>query len=361
VRQGEGGGDMGDTLTAQTCRALIRPAETPAVRSSVKGIAMIYRRIVATIIAAAFIAAGADSAFAADVAGSRDHPLVGRYQGSSISFYQQNAFDEQRLMDKALANATVNALDDSNSLRLEGRVTRIRYDAPMGRSPLEIIRNYQDSLKAKGFTPVFSCANQACISGNTDYYAVGWVVDTDQLNYRYTDGVQYTFQKLARPEGDVYASVIVGASKDNPPIVSVSVVEAKPIETGQITFVDANQMAQSIGANGRVALYGILFDTDKADIKPDSKRTLDEIAKFLKATPNLSVVVAGHTDTQGAFDYNLDLSRRRALAVVTALTRTYGIPAARLTPFGAGMASPVASNDDEAGRAKNRRVELVKR
>lgn len=85
-----------------------------------------------------------------------------------------------------------------------------------------------------------------------------------------------------------------------------------------------------------------------------------EIAKLLKADAKLKLYVVGHTDNAGTFDYNLRLSKDRAAAVVTALTAKHGIAAARLLPFGAGPAAPVASNDAEAGRAKNRRVELVK-
>lgn len=131
------------------------------------------------------------------------------------------------------------------------------------------------------------------------------------------------------------------------------------MDTDKIVFVDAAQMQKDISAYGRVALYGILFDFDQATIRPDSQPTLEEIVKFLKANPETKVIVAGHTDWKGGFDYNIDLSKRRAEAVVAALSKM-GIDASRLRPFGAGPAAPVASNESEAGRAKNRRVELVK-
>jgi outer membrane protein OmpA-like peptidoglycan-associated protein len=264
-------------------------------------------------------------------------------------------------MNHALPDVTAERLDDSNSMALEGRVTQIRYDAPIGRAALEIMRNYQASLGAKGFSTIFSCANEQCLSGDDGYYQIGWLVDSADLNYRYTEGVQYTLAKLARPEGDVYAAILVGDAKEQQPVVHVTVVEIKPMDAGKIAFVTASQMAQAIGQSGSVALYGIQFDFDKADIKPESKPTLDEIAKFLKANPDVSLVVAGHTDSQGGFDYNVDLSKRRAQSVANELVKTYGIAATRLTPFGAGMAAPIAPNGDDTGRAKNRRVELVKR
>ena len=99
---------------------------------------------------------------------------------------------------------------------------------------------------------------------------------------------------------------------------------------------------------------------NKATIKPESRPQIEQIAAFLK-TGTGSFFVVGHTDNQGAHDYNLDLSRRRAAAVAEVLQKSHGIPAGRLTGFGVGMVAPVASNSDEAGRSRNRRVEIVPR
>jgi outer membrane protein OmpA-like peptidoglycan-associated protein len=119
-------------------------------------------------------------------------------------------------------------------------------------------------------------------------------------------------------------------------------------------------LAQTLAATGKVDVYGILFDFDKADIKPASKPTLDEIGKLLKDDPALKLEVAGHTDSTGAAAHNLVLSQRRAAAVVTALVRGYGIAPNRLIAKGYGDTKPVASNAAEEGKAKNRRVELRK-
>jgi OmpA family len=102
-----------------------------------------------------------------------------------------------------------------------------------------------------------------------------------------------------------------------------------------------------------------LFDFDKDVIKPESKPTLDEIAALLNGKPDLKVKIVGHTDNQGMADYNLNLSKRRAASVVAALTGPYGIAADLLTSEGMGASQPVDTNDTDAGRAKNRRVELV--
>ncbi|MCA0399860.1 MAG: DUF4892 domain-containing protein [Proteobacteria bacterium] len=316
--------------------------------------------IIAAALGASMLLCNGMPVLAKDVAGSKDHPLVGRYQGSEIISYKVADFDAERVLDRPMDIKTANdKLNADNSRELEGRVFRIRYVAPKDRSTLEIIRNYEESLKSKGFQIVFSCANQQCIGGSESYFRFGAAVDDMSQNFRYQKSVRYLLGKLERPEGDVYAAILVGESRE--PTVRVTAVELKPMQAGQIAFVDASQMEKAISATGRVALYGIHFDTDKADIKPESKPTLDEMAKFLKANPSLNVIVAGHTDSQGGFDYNIDLSRRRAASVVQALAGQYGIAPARLAPFGAGMAAPVAVNDNEAGRAKNRRVELVKR
>jgi OmpA-OmpF porin, OOP family len=126
-----------------------------------------------------------------------------------------------------------------------------------------------------------------------------------------------------------------------------------------MTFVNSDDMKQSIHDSGEVALYGFCFDTDKDVVKPESQPTLAEIAKLLNNEASLRLHLVGHTDNQGKPDYNLDLSRRRAASVLRELTSKYAISASRLDAFGCGVYSPIASNEAEDGRAKNRRVELV--
>jgi outer membrane protein OmpA-like peptidoglycan-associated protein len=128
-----------------------------------------------------------------------------------------------------------------------------------------------------------------------------------------------------------------------------------------LVVADAGGLAQGLDREGRVSVYGIYFDTDKADIKPESKAALDEIAKLLKARVDLQLFVVGHTDMTGSFGHNRALSEARARAVVKALVDTYGIAAARLEGHGVGPLAPVASNARPADQAKNRRVELVAR
>jgi len=128
----------------------------------------------------------------------------------------------------------------------------------------------------------------------------------------------------------------------------------------QVIVADAEALARDIRTAGKVAVYGIYFDTGKADVKPESAPTLQEIAKLLKNDPGLQVYVVGHTDNVGQLDFNMKPSMARAQAVVATLASQYGLDAARMKPQGVGPLAPVASNEDEQGRAKNRRSELVK-
>ena len=108
-----------------------------------------------------------------------------------------------------------------------------------------------------------------------------------------------------------------------------------------------------------MAVSGILFDTGKATIKPESAQAIGEVAKLLQGDPALKVFVVGHTDSVSTVESNLKLSQDRAEAVLQSLVREHGIAAARLRSYGCGPFAPVASNDTEEGKARNRRVELV--
>jgi outer membrane protein OmpA-like peptidoglycan-associated protein len=122
----------------------------------------------------------------------------------------------------------------------------------------------------------------------------------------------------------------------------------------------ADALSSGLAATGHSVVNGILFDTGKAEVKPESAAALQEVVKLLKQNAKLKVYVVGHTDNVGALAANMDLSRRRAAAVVQTLTAQYGVAADRLQAYGDGPYAPLASNDSDDGRALNRRVELVK-
>jgi outer membrane protein OmpA-like peptidoglycan-associated protein len=280
--------------------------------------------------------------------------LISRYPGSVITHYLTREFDEFTLPLGKLADEKF-----TKSQHLEGKVTRIVYGAIDGRSVLEVFRNYQGALKKAGFATLFTCGPQDCLGpGRSDARVYG---SGEYDDYWGPDhAIHYVSAKLARPEGDVYVSLLVDdQGGDFRPNVELYVIEIKPMESDLIT-VDAASLANDINRTGHASVYGIYFDTGKADVKPESDATLKEIAKLLQGDPMLKLYVVGHTDNQGALDLNMELSRRRADAVLATLTAKYAVPAGRLRAYGSGPYAPVASNDSEDGRAKNRRVELVK-
>lgn len=329
--------------------------------SSARRVPLLASPYLALLLAAG---ANAQTALPPDAPGSKDHPLVGRYEGSRLTAYEQQDFASKAMLAKPMTAATRYKLGPENTVTREGRLTHLAYQAPFGRSSLEVFRNQVARLEASGFTSVFTCEEASCVDDpkQSRYMSLSWS-DTGEHKIGADRKIRYAL--MERRQGDALATVSIRTAEHGAPNVGprsvVVVVEAKAMETDKIVFVDASAMQAALATGGRVALYGILFDTDRADIKPESKATLDEIAKFLRANPKLDLVVTGHTDSQGAFEHNVALSKRRAAAVVAALVGQHSVAAARLTAFGAGMAAPVASNDDAAGRGKNRRVELVKR
>jgi OmpA-OmpF porin, OOP family len=286
---------------------------------------------------------------AQDIEGSADHPLIGRFEGAVINAYDYRQFDEYKFPAQKVGP------DGAGLQPVEGVTTRIAYIVEGEHSLAEVARNYEMGLTEKGFEIVFKCETDDCGGGDFAYGVQTFplpLMILDQFNFRYIGA------KLARDDGDVYASIIFSADNDQKIRVQVTVVETAALE---FQMVDAKAMKDAFAEKGSVALYGIYFDTDKADIKPESAPTLAEMAKFLTESPDLTVVIVGHTDNQGTMDYNLDLSHRRAQAVAAALVSGYGIARERLTAAGAGFLAPVAPNDSESGRAKNRRVEMIPR
>jgi outer membrane protein OmpA-like peptidoglycan-associated protein len=320
------------------------------------------------------LAAGA-SAQEKDVPGSKDHPLISRYAGSVIVGYDTKEYDELVLpLAGIFYDENINQAVPAKSQKVEGKLTRILYLAPEGRSTLEIFRNYENELKRAGFQVLYSCSgDKGCGERGDLMYQFIYPQERQLRNlpdleyvFSFPKNQRYLAAKLARPDGDVYVSLYMAVNDFDIPqwmyqriTVLLEVVEAKPMEAGMVK-VDASAMAKDIATAGRVAIYGIYFDTDKADLKPESKPTLAEIAKLLKQDPALKLYVVGHTDGVGSLEHNMDLSRRRAEATVKTLVSEYGVDPKRLKPFGVGPLAPMASNDTEQGRAKNRRVELVK-
>lgn len=328
-----------------------------------------------------------------DIDGAKDNPLAKRYEGSFIVSYEQSAFTDFTVpMSPLKASADSEARDKQNnrvfspdkSVEVEGALTRIAYVLPEGRSPLEVLRNYQDVVEAASGEVLFECKKEECGGDSASSGGGGkmsltmfFVYESDLKDADFSNGKcalsstisdqRFFSAKVPQSDGDAYVTVQTFSLIDDlyckelngRTVALVHVLEPKARDK-KMVVVEAAKMADSLSTTGSISLYGIYFDTDKASIKPESDPTLQEIAKLLASEPKLAVIVVGHTDSQGAFDYNIDLSSRRAIAVKAALTSKYGIDTGRLTAAGAGMMAPVASNDNDEGRAKNRRVVLVK-
>ena len=282
-----------------------------------------------------------------DVAGARDFPGIGRFGGSVITGYQVKDFDAARMQAAAFKDG-----NPADARRLEGRITRIAYATKPGPSILEVSRNFETQLAKAGYETLLACDTDAC--GGIPFTEA---IDVLPIPQMWVDGFNYHYYAGRKAEGgrETYASVVV--SENNREIhAQLTVAELGAIEN---KMVDAAAMAKGLGEAGHIALYGIYFDTDKAVLKPESRPTLDQIAKLLTGQPQLNVFIVGHTDSQGAYDYNLDLSRRRAEAIAAELVKSYRIAQARLRTAGVGFLAPVGSNASDAGRALNRRVELV--
>lgn len=239
---------------------------------------------------------------------------------------------------------------------VEGALTRRTYRVAGQQTAAAVSVDYTQRLNAAGFKVLFHCKGDGC--GPTFVRASpGFRADPDLFGSGATNQ-HYLAARRSAADGDVYVAVQTAPLSGGDVALQVDRLKVKPREVGAIS-VSATEMARQIHDRGRAVLYGIYFDVNSARLKPESKPTLAQIAQLLKNKPKLRLLVVGHTDNRGSFEYNIDLSKRRAEAVVDALVKQYGIDRDRLKPWGVGYSAPRASNTSDVGRAKNRRVELV--
>jgi outer membrane protein OmpA-like peptidoglycan-associated protein len=316
-----------------------------------------------------FFAASASDIPKNDLAGTHDHPIISRFAGSTIIGYQTIDFDEAAF---PLAPFKNGAFVKSDSAK--GRITRIAYSAPPGKSVLEISTNFEKALDDAGFEKRFACRgtpeNPSCgdafnlsmtlvperlLPSLTQHSGSGGSI-IDAL-WATSDSIFIETARLDRPDGPVDVTVLINRSEGKAAGIYLQICEAKAMSTGQVT-VDAKAMAQSLSQQGHIALYGIHFGTDSAVINADSNPTLGEMASLMKSQPALKVYIVGHTDDSGTLDHNLVLSAQRAQAVVKAL-QDLGVSADKMTAKGMASFGPVATNTTDEGKARNRRVELV--
>lgn len=303
-----------------------------------------------------------------DLTGAKDHPLISRYPGSTIASYTATDFDEYKVATGTVKNGAL------PTQKVEGKVTTIVYKLPINVTTLQVARNYEKAFRDGGFTQTLSCDAKTCgeflpkkliesigpRSKMEQRYFHMWIDDRSigpNSDYRFWTGV------LDRSGTKIYATLFVQfvpAGPGDPAYVALDVIESKPLETGLVKL-DVKSIDAAIKAHGKVVLDGVYFDHDKDTIKPDSSATFKTIADFLKTNSQINAYVVGHTDNSGDYTHNLNLSQKRAVAVVRTLANDYKIANTRLTPVGIGPVSPATRNTTDAERSKNRRVELVLR
>jgi OOP family OmpA-OmpF porin len=255
---------------------------------------------------------------AQDIAGSKDHPLFNRMPNYKIEQYKDNDFD------------VYDSFKDSNGKKtsVEGHSYFTQYRINKGEkaaSSDQVLRNYINAVTKIGGKVVYE--------GKEEVY------------FNLINDKKETWVKIETfNRGGGYRLWIIESAA-----------------MGQSIVTDPKAMGDDIDRTGRVAIYGIYFDTGSYSIKPESEPTLKALAELLKTKNSLNVYVIGHTDMTGNFDINMKLSENRAKAVVDALVKDYGISAKRLIGKGVGPLSPVSTNKTDAGKQLNRRVELVER
>ena len=291
------------------------------------------------IITAIFMVATVITATSNAIAENDGHPLITAFEGSYIEGQEVKEFDKQQLViGKVQQNGIV------KTEKIEGKVTRIDYRDPDNRSSLERMRNYEQALKKGGFEIIYNCSKEEC----------GPEIQIETIGYYPPE--RYLTAFLKRKEGNVWIGVFVAAG----PWTKIRIVEEKPMETGMVK-VTADILKKNILKDGHMAVYGIYFDTGKSDIKPESSEMIKEIATLLQKNPSLQIYIVGHTDNAGKLKDNIELSNKRAVAVVKELITRYKIDASRLEAGGVGPLAPVATNDTKEGKELNRRVEIVKK
>ncbi len=297
-----------------------------------------------------------------DVPYGRDHPMLKRFESTFIVAYNRNELERVVLFSNPVApDFSGKTLPIASSMVVDGTSYVIAYRGNAETSPRSIANFYKAQLNDAGFETLFECMHAECTSGGANFNYLGSLLQARPFNVGDLDSKQifYRLSRLVEPDRDIYVSTLIGYGARGPAI-TLRIVETKPHALDKSAIMEAEAIDANISTAGKAVLYGILFATGKAEISPLSKEPLNEIADYLKSNPAVRLVVTGHTDSRGDFAHNVSLSEQRAQAVVKTLVENYAIDPARLVAFGAGMSAPVASNETEAGRARNRRVELVR-
>jgi outer membrane protein OmpA-like peptidoglycan-associated protein len=278
-------------------------------------------RLMTAVACAALCLAASPARAQQDAEHAKDHAMVSRFPGYYISGSEAQEFGAHEF-----------EVGDDKYQRVEGRYSRIDYALKDGikvAGPVMIARNYANAVTKRGGATLHEAVDE---SGGV-------------MSARFTAAnTTLWLQVQIANRGEMYTLYIVE--------------EATMAQKVEFT---AAELGRALDERGTVALHGILFDTGTATVKAESAAALAPIGELLAGSPALKLEIQGHTDNVGAAAANLTLSQQRADAVKAYLIKTFGVAPARLTTAGFGDTKPVGDNRAEEGRAKNRRVELVKK
>ena len=292
-----------------------------------------------------------------DIEGGKDHPLISRFKGSVMEYYEHRNYDLYTIVLGFNENG-----EASKTLDVEGEITRIQYSASEDHSVLEIFRNYEIALKNANFNISFSCSNRTESTVHFDFFRYTYYNEMNKLRESRIEpdgrmGWQYMAAKGNYNDKDVYIVVFVSSDNDYDWILTtVDVIEEKPMETGLVTAVTIDK---GLKMTGHAVLEGLFFDTGKSTLQIESDAALKNIAEYVNSNQDKKFFIVGHTDNTGDFASNMTLSEERAKAVMNELINKYGVNADQLQAYGVSYLSPVSSNSNEEGKARNRRVEIV--
>jgi outer membrane protein OmpA-like peptidoglycan-associated protein len=294
-----------------------------------------------------------------DKEGASDHSLLSRYTGFHIEATSEADFDQARMIAAAMVNSDVKLMD------VAGQISNIRYGAEDGTiSAFQIISNYKSALDQLDAEIIFFCSNATECGGENWQYGL----ETRDLDLFFKGLDIFFFEQFGivvaqvEQDGQTAHIMVVATAMEggNTRRVYQSIVTSGEMESDKIGIGTIEDVTAEIAEAGTVVLDGVLFDFDTADLTDTSNETLDTVTQYLTAHPDQSFYVVGHTDSVGTYEYNFSLSQNRARSVIAALA-SRGVLVERLTGIGVGPAAPVANNESEAGKALNRRVELVVR
>ncbi len=297
---------------------------------------------------------------AVEAAKKVDHPLISRYPNTQIHSQWIDEYTEYNIPTKAYVEKNVLA----GKITKKGKVTHTLYKGDASISGLRAHENFVSSLSKDNFELIFQCIGTACGNGrfiddlHGGSHKMMWVNERGSSS----DAEKY-FSVIAakKSEGDKEYFVVLyinnrfsrGGFK-----MLLDILETEDVGDGLVTVsTDFDDIEKS----GKAVLGGLYFDTGKATLLDSSNDSLTDISAYLNERPTQTFLVVGHTDTVGSYESNLDLSKKRADAVIAALVERFTVRADQLIGVGASYAAPVASNRAENGRSLNRRVELVEK